>query len=347
MKQASCLCKNAQTQTLAAHNGGAYIVSIRHGRLKVWEFLCVNAQVENWDDLRLFLAVARSGTLSGAARVLGVNHSTVFRRIGSFEEALGVRLFERLPNGYLLTPAGEEMHQGALRVEEEIAGLSRKVTGQDLRLSGTVRVTTIDMLAFGLLPRHLASFRMAYPGIEIELVVGNATLNLNRREADVALRVGNDPPESLVGRRVGQLVFAAYGSADYCRRNTEPDLAHHDWIGFDAEHAALVRRFSDFLPDVTPILRANSVAAALAAAKAGIGLASLPCGIADLEPDLVRVATLPGDFTLDLWLLTHEDLRRTARIRAFLDFLTDALLNEAPLLEGRLRDVGAEVMPAT
>jgi DNA-binding transcriptional LysR family regulator len=309
------------------------------------ELTCVSAQVDDWDDLRLFLAVARSGTLSGAARVLGVNHSTVFRRIGAFEAALGVRLFERQPNGYLLTPAGEEMQAGALRVEEEIAGLSRKVTGQDLRLSGTVRITTIDMLAYGLLPRHLADFRKLYPGIEIELVVGNAALNLSRREADVALRVGNEPPESLVGRRVGQLVFAVYGSADYCGRYTERDLAQHDWIGFDAEHAALVRRFASFLPDVTPALRANSVAAAVAAAKAGLGLAPLPCGIADLEPDLVRVAPLPDDFALDLWLLTHEDLRRTARIRAFLDFLAEALAKEAPLLGGQFRN-DTEVAPA-
>lgn len=311
------------------------------------ELTCVSAQVDDWDDLRLFLAVARSGTLSGAARTLGVNHSTVFRRIGAFEEALGVRLFERQPNGYLLTPAGEEMQAGALRVEEEIAGLSRKVTGQDLRLSGTVRVTTIDMLAFGLLPRHLAGFRKAYPGIEIELIVGNATLNLSRREADVALRVGNEPPESLVGRRAGRLMFAVYGSADYCSENTEPDLARHDWIGFDAEHAALVHRFSSFLPDVKPAMRANSVAAAVAATKAGLGLGPLPCSIADLEPDLVRVAPLPDNFTLDLWLLTHEDLRRTARIRAFLDFVADALMKEAPLLEGRLNGVDAEVVPAT
>ncbi len=306
----------------------------------------MSAQVDNWDDLRLFLAVAHSGTLSGAARVLGVNHSTVFRRIGAFEEALGVRLFERLPNGYLLTPAGEELHEGALRVEDEIAGLSRKVTGQDLRLSGTVRVTTIDMLAFGLLPRHLAGFRQLYPGIEIELIVGNATLSLSRREADVALRVGNEPPESLVGRRAGRLVFATYASAGYCSKNPETDLAQHDWIGFDAEHAALVRRFSSFLPQVKPVLRANSVAAALAAAKAGLGLAPLPCGIADLEPDLVRVAPLPDDFSLDLWLLTHEDLRRTARIRAFLDFLADALMKEAPLLEGRLPGDDAEIISA-
>jgi molybdate transport repressor ModE-like protein len=294
----------------------------------------MDARPHNWDDLRIFLAVARAGSLSGAARTLGVNHSTVFRRIGAFEEALGVRLFERQAGGYLLTPAGEELRDGALRVEEEIASLSRKVTGQDLRLSGTLRVTTIDMLAFGLMPRHLAGFRDAYPSIEVELVVGNVALNLSRREADVALRVGNAPTETLVGRRVGRLAFAVYGSAGYRARRPEPDLALHDWIGFDSEHQALVRRIARFLPEAKPTVRTNSVAAALSAAKAGLGLAPLPCGLADLETDLLRVAPLPDDFTLDLWLLTHEDLRQTARIRAFLDFLAEALAKEAPLLEG-------------
>lgn len=291
----------------------------------------MDARIDDWNDLRLFLAVARAGTLSGAAREIGVNHSTVFRRIGAFEETLGVRLFDRLPNGYALTAAGEAMQTSALRVEAEIAALDRRVTGQDLRLSGVVRITTVDMLAQGLLPRHLLAFRRAYPGIEIELTLGNATLNLTRREADVALRVGNQPPESLVGRRVGRLAFAVYGAeADGA---TEP-LAEKPWIGFDAEHAPLVRAFAGFLPGVRPAFRVNSVAAAIAAARAGIGLATLPCGIADLDPGLTRVAPLPESFTLDLWLLTHEDLRRTARIRAFLDFMAEALAQEAPLLEG-------------
>lgn len=295
----------------------------------------MDAQPSNWDDLRMFLAVARAGSLSGAARALGVNHSTVFRRVGAFEEALGVRLFERLQGGYVLTAAGDEMLETAIRLEEEIASLGRKITGQDLRLSGTIRLTTIDMLALGLLPRHLASFRANYPGIDLEVAVSNAAVNLGRREADVALRVSNQPPETLVGRRVGRLVFAVYVAAASVGMTGAAPSAEDDWIGFDSDHEALVRRFARFLPEVRPIFRVNSVAAAIAAAKAGIGLAPLPCGIADLEPDLVRVASLPDDFTLDLWLLTHEDLRRTARIRAFLDFLANALAGEAPLLEGR------------
>ena len=302
----------------------------------------MNAQIDNWDDLRLFLAVARAGSLSGAARAIGVNHSTVFRRIGAFEEALGVRLFDRLPSGYALTAAGEEMQESALRVEAEIAALDRRVTGQDLRLSGVVRITTVDMLAQGLLPRHLLGFRRAYPGIEIELTAGNATLNLTRREADVALRVGNQPPEALVGRRMGRLVFAVYGAAG--AGDAAAPLADQPWIGLNDEHAPLVREFAAFLPGVRPGFRVNSVAAAISAAKAGIGLATLPCGIADLEPGLVRLEELPESFTLDLWLLTHEDLRRSARIRALLDFMAEALAREAPLLEGAAPRTGRAAM---
>lgn len=303
----------------------------------------MNAQAENWDDLRVFLAVARSGTLSGAARILGVNHSTVFRRVGAFEDALGVRLFERVPSGYLLTPAGEEMREAALRVEEEVAAIGRKVRGQDLRLSGSLRITTIDMLALWLLPRHLTRFRTDYPGIELEVSVSNAALNLTKREADVALRIGNSPPETLVGRRVGRLVFAVYGAREYRLRRPDVELEAHDWIGFDSEHAALARRFAEFLPGVQPAYRVNSVAAAMGAAMAGMGLAPLPCGIADREEKLERICDLPASFSLDLWLLTHEDLRRTARIRAFLDFVAEALAGEAELLEGRKPEAWREV----
>ncbi|HLS67751.1 MAG TPA: LysR family transcriptional regulator [Kiloniellales bacterium] len=295
----------------------------------------MNAQAENWDELRIFLAVARAGSLSGAARSLGVNHSTVFRRIGTFEERLGVRLFERVPSGYLLTPAGEEMQEAALRVEEEVAAIGRRVRGQDLRLSGSLRITTIDMLALWLLPRHLTRFRQDYPGIELEVSVSNAALNLTKREADIALRIGNTPPESLVGRRVGRLVFAVYAARDYRALHQESELRHHDWIGFDSEHAALARRFAEFLPEVQPAYRVNSVAAAVAAATVGIGLAPLPCAIADREQGLERICDLPASFTLDLWLLTHEDLRHTARIRAFMDFVAEVLSGEADLLEGR------------
>ncbi|MHA6644448.1 LysR family transcriptional regulator [Mesorhizobium sp. A623] len=285
----------------------------------------MNAQVANWDDLRVFLAVARTGSLSGAARSLGVNHSTVFRRIAGFETTLGVRLFERLPSGYALTPAGEETLGIVERIEADVATLDRTVTGQDLRLSGTVRITATDILAFWLLPDLLARFRTAYPGIEIEMVVGNEALNLSRRETDIALRIGNTPPETLVGRRVGRLDFAIYGAPAYCSAHPDMELSQHDWIGLDSAHAPLAGRFEQFLPGVQPVVRSNSVACTVRLAKAGLGLAVLPCAIAEQKPDLIRVAEVPDTFSLDLWLLTHEDLRHTARIRAVVEFLATTL----------------------
>lgn len=293
----------------------------------------MNAQLANWDDLRVFLAVARAGSLSSAARSLGVNHSTVFRRITGLEEMLGVRLFERLPTGYALTPAGEEALGIVERMAADVATLDRTVTGQDLRLSGTVRITATDMLALWLLPEHLRQFRALHPGIEVEIVVGNEALNLSRRETDIALRIGNTPPETLVGRRVGRLAFAVYAATGLERLDVDP--GHNEWIGFGSSHGPLSRNLARWWPGMRQVYRTNSIVAAVAAARARIGLAALPCVIADRDPGLVRVAPFPEDFALDLWLLTHEDLRNTARIRALLDFLGAALQADADLLEGR------------
>ena len=293
----------------------------------------MDAQDQNWDDYRLFLAIAQAGTLSGAARLLGVTHSTVFRRLAGFEDRLGVRLFERLPSGYALTAAGEAMLQATTRIDDEIAAIRRRVTGQDQRLSGQVRITATDMLAIGLLPPHLAAFRREWPEIELELLVSDMRFDLTRREADVALRLGNPLQETLVGRRVGRLAFGVYASAALGAHVTG-DLAAQNWIGFGSGHAPLRRMLAEWLPGLHPQFRTNSISAAVAAARAGIGLAPLPCAIADPDPELVRVAPFPGDFRLDLWLLTHEDLRHTARIRAFVDFMAEALAAQTDLLEG-------------
>lgn len=291
----------------------------------------MTAQGQDWDDLRLFLAVARAGSLSGAARGLGVTHSTVFRRIGAFEERLGVRLFDRLPGGYVMTPAGEEMRDTVARIEEEIAALARKVTGRDQRPTGTIRITAADFLAVALLPAHVAAFRAERPGIEVEVIVSDTVLDLTRREADVALRIGNPAQETLVGRRVGQLAFAVYAAP--ALGACPPEAC--DWVGYGASHGPLSRNLMRWWPGMRQVYRTTSITAAHAAARAGIGLAALPCVLADRDPGLIRVASLPEPFGLDLWLLTHEDLRRTARIRMFLDFLAVAIQGDADLLEGR------------
>ncbi len=289
-----------------------------------------------WDDLRVFLEIARTGSLAGAARALGVNHSTVFRRINAFEAKLGVRLFERLPTGYALTVAGEEMQASAARVEREIDRLDRRITGQDLRLEGSLVVTTTDTIIENLLTPHLLGFRNAYPGIVLELVIDNQNVNLSKRQADVAVRPTRNPPETLVGRKVADVAVAPYASPRYMKgRAAAPEAL--DWLTVDESlsHLASARWFRETYPDANVVVRANSLFGLLHTCEAGMGAALLPCFMADRRKPLTRIGEpIPGAGTM-LWLLTHEDLRHTGRVRAFMDFMAGALSSETDLLEGR------------
>ena len=289
-----------------------------------------------WDDLRIFLAIARAGSLAGAARNLGVNHSTVFRRINAFEETLGVRLFERMGSGYALTVAGEEMRASAERVEGEIERLDRRITGQDLRLEGSLVVTTTDTIAQHILLPHLAKFRRAYPGIDLELIIENTNVNMSKRQADVALRPTRTPPETLIGRRISSLAFAVYASHVYMQDRTV-DLTALDWVRLDDSlmHLAADQWFRRTLPNAKSALTTNSVMGLLMGCEAGLGAAIIPCFMADLNPNLQRLEPPVEEAASILWLLTHEDLRHTARVRAFMDFMADALKGDIDLLEGR------------
>lgn len=294
-----------------------------------------------WDDLRVFLAIARGGSLAAAARTLGVNHSTVFRRLNAFETAVGARLFDRRPEGYGVTAEGAEMLVRATRIEEEVLALDRELSGRDSRLEGTVRVTTTDTVALGLLPPHLARFRQAQPGIEIELAVSNQMYNLSRREADVAIRPAKAPEGAMVGRRLAGIALAAYGARSYLDGAKTPrvfeDLADHALVGPDESlsNTAAARWLRAHAPGAAIGCRCDSFMAQFHAVRAGVGLGLLPCFLADPEPALVRLPLPAPELETGLWLLTHEDLRRTARIRAVLDFLAEALGAERDLLEGR------------
>jgi len=289
-----------------------------------------------WDDLRIFLAIARAGSLAGAARELGVNHSTVFRRLNTFEEDLGVRLFERLASGYALTVAGEEMRASAERVEHEIERLDRRVTGRDLSLSGTLNVTTTDTVAECLLMPHLAKFHAAYPGIQVTLILDNQHINLSKRQADIAVRPTRQPPDTLVGRRIADLAFAPYAAKGYRKKNPG-DLSDLDWLATDdtLAHLASSKWLKAELPEARIALAANSLLGVLLAARAGMGTALLPCFMGDPDKALVRVAEPVPAAASALWVLTHEDLRHTARVRAFMDFMAEALSGDVDLLEGR------------
>ena len=292
----------------------------------------------DWDDLRYALAVAEQGTLSGAARALGVNHSTVLRRLDGFEARLGLRIFERLPGGYTLTPGGEELIATARGIHDQVTGLERRVAGQDLRLTGSLRVTTTDTLALSLLPSMLAAFREQHPGVGLELRVSNAHLDLSRRDADVAIRPTRAPPETLVGRKVCDVAFAVYASSRHFTRPSGPfALEAHPWVVPDASLSGttVARWLARELPDVQVALRADSFCVLRDAALSGMGLVALPCYLGDTAPGLRQVHAPIPELATELWLLTHEDLKRTARVRTFMDFMADALSGERELIEGR------------
>lgn len=291
----------------------------------------------DWDDLPLVLAVVREGTLSGAARRLGVTHSTVFRRLGAIEEQIGVRLFERFRDGYVPTPAGETAAEAAARLEDEVLTLERRLSGQDLRPSGVVRITTTDTLGT-ILMRHLPAMRDLHPEIRLEIAISNAMANLSRREADIAIRPTQEPPEILVGRRVADIAHAIYGSKAYLSRRREKELSAHDWIALEDALASTVigRWIHENLRAANITCRVDALPALKDAALAGLGLALLPCYLGDLTPGLQRVAQkTTAEPRSALWLLTHDDLRRTARIRATLDFLAKALASNRALFEGK------------
>lgn len=289
-----------------------------------------------WDDLRYVLAAGREGGLSGAARALGVNHSTVSRRIAAFEERLGVRLFERLRSGYALTREGEEVLDSASRVQEEIDALERRVVGKDARLAGPLRFTLPDHMA-DFLMSDLVAFSDRYPEIDLDVVVSYTAFDLNAREADVALRVAEaSPPEGLVGRRVAKHSSCTYAAPEYlARHDLAADPATARWLGWDdlVPYPRWVKE-SDF-PHIPVRGRFDHPQLQLAGARCGAGLARLPCFVGDPDPGLVRVPPASLDERWTLWLLTHRDLRATARIRAFLEFLYEVFQRERPLLEGR------------
>jgi molybdate transport repressor ModE-like protein len=294
----------------------------------------------DWDDLRYALAVAEAGSLAAGARQLGVNHTTAMRRIAAFEERLGMRLFERLPGGYVLTPGGEELIETARRIGDSVTALERRLAGSDLRISGTVRVTTTDTLAASLLPGILAALKTAHPGIDVDIAVSNVFLNLTRREADIAIRPADDPPPGLFGRRLSSIGFAVYGATmlDVRQQPATEVLSYHPWIAPDdsLSATAVSRWMVAALPDAAIAIRADSLVTMRQLAEAGMGLVALPCYLGDRSPQLRRLTPPLDAIRTGLWILTHEDLRRTARIRTFMEFVGSALQAQRRLIEGSI-----------
>lgn len=291
----------------------------------------------DWNDLQLVLAISDGGSLAKAARALGVHHTTVLRRVAAFEDRLGVRLFERLPTGYVLTASGEELVHAARTVEDTVASVERRLVGQDLRLTGTVRLTSTDTLAATVLPEVLASFSRAHPDVALELATTTQLANLTKRDADVAVRPTRKPPPHLVGRRVCEVAIALYAAPAYLARvPAKRDLHRHAWLVPDdsLSGTSIARWLAEELPDVAPVLRADTLTALAHAAAGGLGVTALPCYLGDPHPGLRRVRGPIAAMALELWVLTHEDLRATARIRALTEHLGTTLAARRRLLQG-------------
>lgn len=287
----------------------------------------------NWDDLRIFLTVARAGSISGAAKQLKIQHSTVSRRMRQLERKLGARLIERIRGGYGLTQAGEQISEAAKRMEREVLSVDDSLLGEDAKLTGTLRVSTINNMASSILMPIFAEFSTSYPQIELHIMVSNLDASLSQREADVAIRLTNSPTDTLVGKRIVTVASTVYGSRDYLNSLSgvggEPKWLGVECCGF---HQSWTKQACDsaahrFYSDDTLIT--------LAAIKQGLGVSILPCFLGDADPVLERYCEPDPAYQLGLWILLHPDLKHTGRVLVFRDFVANAILEQRHVFEGK------------
>lgn len=292
----------------------------------------------DWNDLRYFLAVAKAGTLVGAARELGVEHTTVSRRLTALETALGARVFVRGKDGFALTPAGSDILSSVENIAELVATIERRVSGGDARVAGTVRLT-IPESANALMMAQLPLLRERHPELVVEVLSGNRALDLRRGEADIAIRLVDVTDPELVVRKVGSAGWALYAAPSYLERRGPPsadgDVTGHDVIGFDA---SLVQSLggvwlTEHGKGANLVLRGNSIGAIASAAGAGLGIAPLPCFVGDAQAALKRVTPRCIGFR-DILLVVHPDLARASRVRAVMDFLVELFARDAATWRG-------------
>jgi DNA-binding transcriptional LysR family regulator len=280
----------------------------------------------DWDDLKVFLALSRKGSARSAARELGVSNSTVTRRLDDLEHGLRAHLFDRTPDGYRLTASGEQMLPTAEHVEELVLAAERKITGGDQELEGSIRLTLPGSGSLGFLVRRLAAFAEQYPGIELELDSSLDALDLSRREADIAVRVmpaGVSPPEYLIGRQLATLTASTYVHRELLDPQRPGDVSHLSWIGkrpANMKEEWLER--TDF-PQLPVRHAISNIELMVAAVRWKMGMAYMPCFAARQEPNIVRVPGAAIVHQSDMWVLTHKDLRLSARLRVLRDVIAE------------------------
>ena len=295
----------------------------------------------DWDDLQHFIAVARFGSTTAAGRALNIDQSTVQRRLVRLEQRLGQPLVERHPSGYRLTAFGEQLLPHAQRVEDGVRALQQVVQATGRELTGVVRVTCPEPIVYRISQSPLLErFHARHRGLRVEFLMSDRYLDLGKGEADVALRSGDTTDNKLVGRKLGDSLWAIYGSRSYIERHgapqSVPDLQQHALVGLDESMAG--HRAAAWLRQVAPGARmaasVNSVLGLVSSARAGVGLAPMPTALGDAEPDLVRVLGPIPELTRIWRILTTRQLRRTARVAAFFDFMVSEVDMLRPILRG-------------
>jgi len=291
----------------------------------------------DWGHLRFFLELARTGSHARAARRLGVDRNTVARRVAALEEELGLPLFERGPQGWCRTSAGQDLAEMASRVEEDVLALTRHADARDQALAGTVRLTTAAHLAAHLLTPALPLLRARHPGLVLEIAADQRTFDLTRREADLALRMGRPRDAGLVTRKLSDMAYGLYLSkALVSGRRRAVDFAADLFIGLEEglANTPQERWLAKVAPERRVVFRTNSTACLFEAARAGVGVAVLPRFVADRDDGLLRLGG-PEPLNHELWLLVHGDLRRTPRVRAVIEWVDELVDRARPTLSGR------------
>lgn len=281
----------------------------------------------NWNDLRSFLAVARAGKLTAAARNIGIDHSTLSRRISALESALRVQLFERRSLGYTLTNAGEELLQESRAMESMALALQARVSNTDLGLTGAVRIGSPEGFGTYFLAPHLGALSSDHPDLEIELVANPRSFSLSKREADVAVTMSMPDHGRLLARKLTDYELGLYASKRYLELNgpvlSPADLEHHHMVGYIDD--LLASPELDYLSEVSkvhdPRVRISNILTQSAAVVGSVGVGVLPYFIARTQPSLVRLLPDTIKIIRSYWLVTHEDVRDLARVRATMDFI--------------------------
>ncbi|MFT6659880.1 LysR family transcriptional regulator [Maritalea sp.] len=290
----------------------------------------------NWENIKIFLAIARGGSLRRAAEQLRINHATMARHLNTLEDQVGARLFDRTKSGLDLTAIGHRLLPFAQNVETEIAAASRVVTGHDQKLEGVVHLSLPPSMVLSPISQYLADFAIKYPDIEVALDLTNTIAQLNKREADVSLRYAQEVTDDVVGRRLVKCSKAIYCSPEYAKKMVDNHGEGLHWIGWAEEEGAKTTAWTEksAFPKAQLKYRANEAVPQLTLASSGLGLAMLPCFIADQFPGLERAPFSTALPDRSIWLLLHSDLKSTGRIRAFVDYIADRILADRALFRG-------------